>query len=251
MSTSRRPEPPGHSEAAIRALARDLAELRTAVDELREQTSAASEGAAAAVRAAATLTDTVEKIRTRTAASAAESQESDVPAHAVRSGVTPPPGDGTPAEPWWTVSDADIAQARLSDLVDWIESVYVRYLDSTTELTPCWAYHADVVTELLTLRDTWHAVYYGPAASPQAVQDWHDRYRPGTVQRVTAVLRGCGLAKHSGQSYKPPRTPGAEAIGTISSWWSDTHGTSAPPPPTPDLLASEQASRSAADATDY
>lgn len=232
-----------------------MAELRTTVDELREQTSAATEGAAAAVRAASTLADTVEKLRTTGRAGGGTDDDTDphaVPPHAVWSGVAPPPGDGTPAEPWWTVNDPDVARARLTDLVEWIEAVYARYLAPDEELRACWMYHADVVTELLTLRDTWHAVYYGPAASPQAVQDWHDRYRPGTVQRVTASLRGCGLAKHKDQGkYARPRTPGRDLVDGIAAWWGETRGASAPPSTPPEVFESEQAARSRADRQDY
>ncbi len=251
MSVSRKPSPDtGGGDAAVRAVAREIAELRSTVDAFTEQSTAAAEAASSALKATKTLAETIEKLRTRTPADGSSDSEGRPP-HAVASGVAPPPGDGTPAAPWWTVNDSDVAQARLTDLTEWIGAVYVRYLTATDEFRACWAYHADVVTELLTLRDTYHAVYYGPAASPQAVQDWHDRYRPGTVQRVTKALRGCGLAKHTTQAYTPPRPPGGELVDDIATWWSNTQGQTAPPPPPPDALAGEQAARSMSDMNDY
>ncbi len=251
MSTSRKPVNDDSGEtAATRALAREVAALRSTVDGLADQSNAAAEAASSALKATKTLADAFENLRP---GNGGPGMPPPPPGSETEPGDTvgPPKGDDTPAPPWWTVTDPDAARARLTDLVEWIETVYIHYSDAAEGLRPCWLYHQDVVAELLALRDTYHAVYYGPAASPQAVQDWHDRYRVGTVRRVRDTLRMCSLHKHTSSTYTPPTTPGAAAVDDIATWWGTTHGETAPPAPAETVLREAMTARSVADTDQY
>ena len=62
--------------------------------------------------------------------------------------------------------------------------VYLRYPDGADHLPECWAWHPDVVEELLWLMHAWAAAYQGPQAWVALVGDWHDRQRPGVVRRI-------------------------------------------------------------------
>lgn len=121
--------------------------------------------------------------------------------------------------PSWMAAPHDAEHVRqvLDELIDWVESVFLRYTDAQTVVPECWAWHPDVVEELLWLRHAWHAAYHGPKASVTAVGDWHDRYRPGVVRRLKHTA-SCSLEQHT-----PPqptaRLPLTEAAEPISHWW--------------------------------
>jgi hypothetical protein len=47
--------------------------------------------------------------------------------------------------------ELDTAQQLLAGLVDWMARIYLRYPDAAAGLPDCWAWHPDVVEELLWL----------------------------------------------------------------------------------------------------
>jgi len=143
----------------------------------------------------------------------------------------------------WLDLDADTATAQqlLAGLVEWMARVYLRYSDAAHALPDCWAWHPDVIEELLWLWHTWLAAYHDDHASVTAAADWHDRYRPGAVRRITATAGRCSLDNHQPRPDRPLLggpvvVPLADAAVSIATWWA-TNRTSPGPIPTPEQLA--------------
>jgi hypothetical protein len=131
-------------------------------------------------------------------------------------------------------ADLDTAYAVLGELLVWLPVVYLRYPDAAASLPDCWLWHPDVVEELLWLRHAWLAAYRDDNAPITAAGDWHDRYRPGAVRRITSSAGRCSLENHESRDDHPssggPVVPGAGAAEQIATWWA-THRTDAPPEP--------------------
>lgn len=112
----------------------------------------------------------------------------------------------------------------VEDLLQWIETVYLTYHGA--RLGSCWAWHADVVEELLVLRTIHHAVYAGN--EPMRIGDWHDRYRPGVVRRVNATLKNCSITTHDND--QAPQLPLKNSLTTLNHARSNDLPTPAPTP---------------------
>jgi hypothetical protein len=132
-------------------------------------------------------------------------------------------------------TEVDTAQAVLAELIRWLEVVYLRYPDAAQGLPDCWLWHPDVVEELLWLMHAWLAAYRDDKAPVSLAGDWHDRYRPGVVRRITTTTGRCSLENHQPRDGQPlpggPAVPGAEAAEQIATWWATTR---TDPPPEPD-----------------
>lgn len=89
----------------------------------------------------------------------------------------------------------EAAQALLRDLAAWLHWVYLRY--PGTQLPSCWLWHPAVVEELVWLRGAHRAAYEPDEGSWQRVADWHDRQRPGVVERVKRYAGDCELSRHA------------------------------------------------------
>jgi hypothetical protein len=101
-------------------------------------------------------------------------------------------------------------EAAVVDLLDWLADVYLAYDGAT--LAPCWAWHPGVVEELAVLRGIHRAIY--AEGDWLRLGDWHDRYRPGVVRRVSQALAACDITQHQGACL--PRTvPLSDALGPI------------------------------------
>lgn len=142
-----------------------------------------------------------------------------------------------------TITGAEAVRAVLDDLAGWMGTVYLRYADAAQSLPECWAWHPDLVEELLWLKDAWQVAYRSEAASPALAGDWHDRQRPGVVRRIKAVAGMCSIENHDADApaHRPATdAPLPEAFDVIASWWaSDRHET--PPTPGPDHHAAARA----------
>jgi hypothetical protein len=237
VSTRRVQEDQGDaaSAAAVRTLAKQVQELAAGVAALTAKTSTTEQTAIQAAKAVTTISEAVQGLYGRLD----------------QGGDADDGGGGRPSPPWWMVDDAEQARALLVDLVEWVTDVYVRYLRGT-ELPGCWPFHGDAVAELVALRDGWQAAYHGKHASPAAVLDWHDRWRPGTAKRVDAIMRGCSLTQHqAGKAWEPPDQPGGEVVDDVAQWWATMQGATAPPRPSADAVAAEQGRRTARDQARY
>jgi len=105
------------------------------------------------------------------------------------SGDAPVPrtaGDGAGAEParlpWFVLGDIE-DDATFPVWVAWLGSHYVIPETGKSIVYDCWAKHDAVVAELATLWQVWRAAFLDPKASPDAAQNWHDRWLPGFMQR--------------------------------------------------------------------
>ena len=153
--------------------------------------------------------------------------------------VEEPPADDEGAEvgrvrAWLLAEDAGQARADLTDLVEWLARVYLRYPGAV--LPSCWGFHPAVVEELWWLRQAHHDAYGGPDASWKLAGDWHDRQRPGVARRIRESIGGCELALHAegGEQARPaPAVPLAAHADQLADTWT-AHRTT--PVPTPDQL---------------
>jgi hypothetical protein len=95
-------------------------------------------------------------------------------------------------------------------------------------------WHPDVIEELLCLMQAWLAAYRDDKAAVTLAGDWHDRYRPGVVRRITTTAGRCSLENHQpreGQSLPGgPVVPVAGAAEQIATWWATARTNPAPEP---------------------
>jgi hypothetical protein len=146
---------------------------------------------------------------------------------------------------WFDEGGPSGAADVLADLISWLDRVYLRY--PRAALPTCWLWHPWVVEELLWLRQAHHDAYDGEARSVAKRADWHERFRPGVVQRITADASGCELLCHQpgAEADQPPTVaPLASAADGIAAWTADgSQGT--PPSPTTEQLAEADTTRRA------
>jgi hypothetical protein len=132
-------------------------------------------------------------------------------------------------------AEVDAVYSVLGELLAWMQVVYLRYPDAAAGLPDCWLWHPDVVEELLWLMQAWLAAYRDDKAAVSLAGDWHDRYRPGVVHRITSTAGRCSLENHQpreGQSLPgAPVVPVAGAVELIATWWASAR---TDPPPEPD-----------------
>jgi hypothetical protein len=131
--------------------------------------------------------------------------------------------------------EVDTTHAVLGELLTWMQVVYLRYPDAAAGLPDCWLWHPNVVEELLWLMQAWLAAYRDDKAAVSLAGDWHDRYRPGVVRRITTTAGRCSLENHQPRDGQPlpggPVVPVAGAAEQIATWWASAR---TDPPPEPD-----------------
>ena len=91
-------------------------------------------------------------------------------------------GAGPARWPWFVLGDIE-DDASFPVWVAWLGSHYVMPETGQSIVYDCWAKHDAVVAELATLWQVWRAAFVDPKASPDAAQNWHDRWLPGFMQR--------------------------------------------------------------------
>jgi len=97
---------------------------------------------------------------------------------------------GGPAAPTWIGLDRDTYHARLADLQRWADTVLRQHYGGY-ELRDCWPRHIHAIWELSTLAAQWHYVYCGPRPDLARALEFHDRWLPNTMRRITAVTGNC------------------------------------------------------------
>jgi hypothetical protein len=95
-----------------------------------------------------------------------------------------------PAAPSWIGLDRDTYHARLADLRRWADTV-LRPHYGGYELPECWSRHIHAVWELSTLAAEWHRTYSGSRPDLAHALEFHDRWPPGTMRRITGITRTC------------------------------------------------------------
>ena len=93
---------------------------------------------------------------------------------------------------WLTMTDQE-RRDKHSELLDWVESVlrkqYPDYL--ADRIRPCWPNHPEARWELACLYQLWSAAYLADRPTPRDAADWHDRWSPGVIRRLTGVMSQC------------------------------------------------------------
>lgn len=142
-------------------------------------------------------------------------------------------GDQAEARAWLLVSDPEVARAMLTDLVGWLDAVYLRYPGAS--LPACWLWHPSVIEELLWLRAAHADAYSGRGWGVRAGM-WHDQQRPRVVERIQKMIGTCDLAQHvsGGQKAKAPiAAPLAGHVDAVADAWTST---GLPPEPSVEQL---------------
>jgi len=95
-----------------------------------------------------------------------------------------------PAAPYWIDLDRDTYTTRLADLRRWTDAV-LRQQYGGYELPDCWPRHPHAIWELSTLAAEWHHTYRAPRPDLARALEFHDRWLPGTMRRITSITREC------------------------------------------------------------
>jgi hypothetical protein len=131
-------------------------------------------------------------------------------------------------------AEVTTAHAVLGELLAWMQMVYLRYPDAAAGLPDCWLWHPDVTEELLWLMQAWLDAYRDDKAAVTLAGDWHDRYRPGVVRRITTSAGRCSLENHQPRDGHPlpggPVVPVEKAAEQIATWWASSRADPAPAP---------------------
>jgi hypothetical protein len=95
-----------------------------------------------------------------------------------------------PAAPYWIGLDHDTYNARLADLRRWADTVLGQQYGGY-ELRDCWPRHIHAVWDLSTLAAEWHRTYGGIRPDLARALEFHDRWLPGTMRRITGITGKC------------------------------------------------------------
>ena len=101
--------------------------------------------------------------------------------------------DATPATWFWLRMTEQERNEKLSELSDWVETVFrAQYPDYLADqIRPCWPNHPEARWELAWLYHLWSAAYLAGRPIPRDAADWHDRWSPGVIRRLSLVMRQC------------------------------------------------------------
>ncbi|MEU4540423.1 hypothetical protein AB0G15_36845 [Streptosporangium sp. NPDC023825] len=84
--------------------------------------------------------------------------------------------------------------ARLNELHGWVMEILVaEYSDYLPEgqMPDCWTQHRAIIHELAWLYNEWHNAYLPEDRRPRDAADWHDRWLPGVLRRMEAIVKEC------------------------------------------------------------
>lgn len=93
---------------------------------------------------------------------------------------------------WLTMSDQE-REEKFAELRDWVETVLrAQYPDYLADhIRPCWPNHPEARWELAWLYHLWSSAYLGERPAPRDSADWHDRWLPGVLRRMSQTMSGC------------------------------------------------------------
>ena len=117
--------------------------------------------------------------------------------------------DGKPsASGWfWLTMDEQTREEKLSELEDWVETVlrteYPDYI--ANQIRPCWPKHPEAKWELTWLYQLWIAAYLARRPAPKETADWHDRWAPGVIRRLSNVMSRCDGNHSTSQDSQEPQ----------------------------------------------
>ena len=95
-----------------------------------------------------------------------------------------------PAAPSWIGLDREAYLTELAELRQWVDAVLRQHYGGY-ELRDCWPSHVHAVWELSTLAAAWHHAYGGQRPDLARALEFHDRWLPGAMRRVTQITSAC------------------------------------------------------------
>ena len=98
-----------------------------------------------------------------------------------------------------------------AELTQWADTVLRREYGGY-QLPACWASHPHAIWELFTLAAEWHRIYSRKRPDLNRALEFHDRWLPGTMRRITDMTRRCNPDCITRQ-----RTPKRHTAGTQAS----------------------------------
>ncbi len=115
--------------------------------------------------------------------------------------------DASPAEWFWLTMSDQVREEKLAELFDWVETVLrTQYPDyAADQIRPCWPNHPEARWELGWLYQQWSLTYLAKRPSPKDAADWHDRWSPGVLRRLSTVMSRCEATCR--------RQPGLKTVG--------------------------------------
>ncbi|TDW91106.1 hypothetical protein [Kribbella sp. VKM Ac-2566] len=221
---------------SVETLSRDVAAMKTGMQQTASKT------------AVARLNDTVASLG-NTVASFEDllTRIASTPAGARKAAGSGDCSDVEPLRSWLRLPEHDQAAVEtvLSELLPWMESVYLRYATAWETLPPCWLWHPEIVEELLWLMDAWTIAYEGEEASNKAVGDWHDRQRPGVTRRIGEYAPACDVLAHRDTAGQRAITvPLAADADPFVTWWATARDDNGPAPTPEQIKAGRRGDRS-------
>ena len=117
--------------------------------------------------------------------------------------------DASPAEWFWLRMNEQVRDEKFAELADWVETVlrqqYPDYL--ADQIRPCWPNHPEARWELSWLYQQWSLTYLAKHPTSRDASEWHDRWAPGVIRRLSQVMSRCeGTCQ---RLLKPERAGGA------------------------------------------
>jgi hypothetical protein len=109
---------------------------------------------------------------------------------------------------WLTMTDQK-RDERFSELSDWVETVLrTQYPDYTAaQIRPCWPHHPEARWELSWLYQLWTRAYLTPRPAAKDAADWHDRWSPGVIRRLSQIMRQCQETCQRQPRHQAPADP--------------------------------------------
>ena len=101
--------------------------------------------------------------------------------------------EDSPAAWFWLVMSEQERGEKFAELSDWVETVFrAQYPDYLTDqIRPCWPNHPEARWELAWLYQQWSLTYLAKRPAPRDAADWHDRWSPGALHRLSKVMSRC------------------------------------------------------------
>ena len=110
---------------------------------------------------------------------------------------------------FWLTMTGHQRGARLSELSDWVETVlrtqYPGYLAG--QIRSCWPNHPEARWELAWLYQLWTHAYLTRRPAPKDAADWHDRWTPGVIHRLSQIMRHCEETCQRQPGHQAPADP--------------------------------------------
>lgn len=197
---------PIDQDAALRGLARQ-------VDGLQGQLATQGDEITNVQKALRTITDALTDLSRRSIREAGRGRSA--------------PADTEPSPEWLTITNEDVAVVVLDDLGWWLPNVWNHY---GVVPSPCWPYHPAAVAELVACRSAWLDAI-AESAKPNALADWHERYRRPLADRIPKYIT-CAAAAGGHEGPDGARYTASEVdLPKVAAWWAATHGQTDDPAP--------------------